>query len=138
MLNSLLQFVGQVAANQLLFMTIYTAAVAALGLLLGVVLFRRPDLKDEMQLAADYSEATEALVKKIAVIAAEKFGIKAEKFGLDKLEFAFDVTQEALAKVGIKGRADAVSGQTILRDLRRLAGALFPPKEPKGPADPAA
>lgn len=133
MLNTVLQMLGEQAAS----MALAAVIASVLTFSLTYLLMARPDLRDELQVAADYNAALQEAVKKVAVIAAEHFGAKTGEKGQSKLTFAADVADDAFRSVGIVGDARRITWSRLLADLRQLAGMLFPPK-PKDPAPPAA
>jgi hypothetical protein len=126
MLNTLLAGAGQFVVEQVMAFGLVAALAAVGGFALGYLLKQRPDLKDEMQVVADHSEAIEAFATRVSVIAAEKFGIEANKFGYDKFKFAADVTQAALASVNIKGDPSRVNWNETYKAIRETAARLFP------------
>lgn len=136
MLASFIQGIVQSGVDQAQLAIIAAAIAAVLGMLLGLALGKRPDLRDEAQLVANYTEALEAVIKKVAVVAAEAFGNATGKKGIEKLIFALDLVEAAFAAVGIKGDPNQVKWGEVIADLKKIAGELFPPKKPE--ADKAA
>lgn len=134
MLNSLLMM----ATEQAITLAGASALSALLGFALAFMLFKRPDFRDEAQLVADNTEAAEAIIRRVSVVAAEVFGERAAKAGFDKLIFAADVFEAAFASVGIKGDPARANWSDLYQRLRDTAKQLFPVHSTKPPAPPAA
>lgn len=128
MLNTLLAGAGQFVVEQVMAFGLVAALAAVGGFALGYLLRQRPDLKDELQLVANHTEAAEALIRRVAVVAAEQFGVEVGKKGIDKLLFAADVIEATLATVEIKGDPARANWTDFTKAIKETVAQLFPVK----------